>query len=192
MSLGEEVVQKTEKQKMLSGEYYEHQDFQLTLNRGTAAEKTWVFNGTKESESEFRSEILKSLFGKMGDGCEIKPPFRCDYGSNIHLGHRVFMNYGCIILDCNIVKIGSDTLLAPGVQISAAYHPTDPQLRRQKKEAAESVTIGENVWIGSGAVICPGVTIGDNVTIGAGSVVTKDIPPNVVAVGNPCRVIKKV
>lgn len=181
---------KSEKQKMLSNEYYVHQDVQLSQQRSAAAELTMIFNNTRESESKYRDEILKELLGKVGEGCEIKQPFRCDYGSNIYLGDRVFMNYGCVILDCNIVQIGNDSLLAPGVQISAAYHPTDPLLRREKKEAAEAVIIGENVWIGSGAVICPGVTIGDNVTIGAGSVVVKNIPSNVVAAGNPCKVIK--
>jgi len=182
----------TEKQKMLANQFYQHLDTELTEERDRAAELTYDFNQTRESDTELRQQILSKLLGVQGEACEIKPPFRCDYGYNIELGQRVFMNYGCIILDCNRVVIGDDTLLAPGVQISAAYHPTAYEPRRQKLESAAPVFIGSNVWIGAGAIICPGVRIGDNTTIGAGSVVTKDIPAQVLAVGNPCRVIRQL
>lgn len=180
----------TEKAKMLSNMNYQHQDAELTAERDRAASLTYEFNMTGEAVGNTRLKILQSLLGAMGDGCEIKAPFKCDYGYNILLGKRVFMNYGCIILDCNRVEIGDDTLLAPGVQIAAAYHPTDYELRLKKLEAAAPVKIGKNVWIGAGAIICPGVMIGDHTTIGAGSIVTKNIPSRVVAAGNPCRVIK--
>lgn len=183
---------KTEKMKMLANEHYEHLDSELTKEREEAADLTWLFNQTRDSEIEERTTILSKLLGRMGEGCEIKAPFKCDYGYNIELGDRVFMNYGCIILDCNKISIGDDTLFAPGVQITAAYHPTEPDLRLQKLEAADEVNIGRNVWIGAGAVICPGVTIGDNTTIAAGSVVVKDIPANVVAAGVPCKPVKDV
>ena len=182
----------TEKQKMLANQFYKHLDAELTQERDRAAELTYDFNQTRAIENDHRREILTQLLGAQGENCEIKPPFRCDYGYNIELGHRVFVNYGCIILDCNRVVIGDDTLLAPGVQISAAYHPTDYEPRREKLESAAPVFIGKNVWIGAGAIICPGVSIGDNTTIGAGSVVTKDIPAKVLAVGNPCRVIRQL
>jgi maltose O-acetyltransferase len=133
---------------------------------------------------------LQELLGAVGEKPVITPPFHCDYGSNIFLGDRVYMNYGCVILDCNTVHIGDDTMFAPYVQVYAAYHPIDPTVRLSGRELAAPIRIGKNVWVGGGVIICPGVTIGDNTTIGAGSVVTKDIPANVVAVGNPCRVLR--
>ncbi len=145
------------------------------------------YNQTTEEEWENRTQILQELFGSVGESPSILPPFHCDYGSNIHVGNRFYMNYGCVILDCNTVHIGSDVLCAPYVQIYTAYHPTDPAVRLTGRELAAPIVIGNNVWIGGGAIICPGVTIGDNTTIGAGSVVVKDIPANVIAVGNPCR-----
>ncbi|MEJ2044765.1 MAG: sugar O-acetyltransferase [Reinekea sp.] len=180
----------SEKEKMLANQHYEHHDDELTMERERAADLVYEFNATRDSEVDKRHTLLQQLVGKLGDGCEIKTPFKCDYGYNLELGDRVFMNYGCILLDCNKIIIGADTLLAPGVQISAAYHPTDYEPRLRKLEAAAPVIIGKNVWIGAGAIICPGVTIGDHTTIGAGSIVTKDIPAKVVAAGNPCRVIR--
>jgi maltose O-acetyltransferase len=186
------VVGLSQKEKMLCDLHYEHADSQLSYEREKAASLTETFNQTYERDTAVRKAILSKLLGQYDESCEVKPPFRCDYGYNIKLGKRVFINYDCVILDCNQVEIGDDSLLAPRVTITAAYHPTDPGLRLQKMEAAAAVKIGRNVWIGAGAVICQGVTIGDNVTIGAGSVVTKDIPSNVVAVGIPCRVLRHV
>lgn len=178
----------TEKEKMLSDRYYIHLDDELTKERDFAEKQLFSFNNTDNKKKQ--REIISQLFGRMEKDCEVKAPFLCDYGYNIELGERVFINYNCILLDCNKITIGDDTLLAPNVQITTAYHPTNYEDRRQKLESAREVTIGKNVWIGAGAIICPGVTIGDNTTIGAGSVVTKDIPSKVVAVGNPCKVIK--
>ncbi len=185
-----EDQQKTEKQKMLAGELYLAADPELTALRQRAARLTRFYNNTTEEELERRSQILEELLGKIGTGAVIQPPFRCDYGSNIYIGNKFFMNFGGIILDCHIVRIGENVLCGPNVQIYAATHPTDPAVRLTELELGAPITIGNNVWIGGGAIICPGVTIGDNTTIGAGSVVVKDIPANVVAAGNPCRIIR--
>jgi len=131
------------------------------------------------------------LLGAGGDSASIQPPFYCDYGENIFLGERVFFNFNCVVLDVCPVTIGDFTMFGPGVQIYTATHPVQAELRRQK-EFAKPITIGQDVWVGGGAILCPGVTIGSQTIIGAGSVVTKDIPSNVIAVGNPCRVIKDI
>lgn len=185
-------MERTEKQKMLAGELYWPVDPVLVAERKQARHLTRLFNGTTEDELERRSQILWELFGTLGVNVEIEPPFYCDYGSNIHVGSRLYMNFGCVILDCSTVHIGDDVLCAPYVQIYTAYHTTDPQPRLAKLECAAPVKIGNNVWLGGNAIICPGVTIGDNTTIGAGSVVVKDIPANVVAVGNPCQVLRQL
>lgn len=182
---------KSEKEKMLSGDYYSAVDEELVRERDYARNLTYEFNHTRPTEKEKRLEILKQLIAAKGS-IHIEAPFYCDYGYNIEVGENFYANYGCTILDVNKVKIGDNVLLAPNVQIYTATHPIDPMERIAGKEYAEPIVIGNNVWVGGGTVICPGVRIGDNVTIGAGSVVTKDIPDNVVAAGNPCRVIKIV
>ncbi|MBW4593446.1 MAG: sugar O-acetyltransferase [Brasilonema angustatum HA4187-MV1] len=183
-------MEKTEKQKMLAGELYLASDLELIAGRNFALRLLRKYNSTTEEQLEERSQILQELFGRVGQNINIMPPFQCDYGKNIYAGDRFYMNFGCVILDCNTVHIGDNVLCAPYVQIYTAYHPTDPDNRLSAKELAAPIRIGNNVWIGGGAIICPGVTIGDNTTIGAGSVVVKDIPANVVAAGNPCRVIR--
>jgi len=182
--------EKTEKQKMLAGELYLATDPQLAAENKRACRLLRMYNATTEEEPEKRSHILQDLFGKVGSQVQIVPPFHCDYGSNIYAGNNLYMNYGCVILDCNTVHIGENVLCAPYVQIYTAYHPTEPEIRLSGRELAAPINIGNNAWIGGGAIICPGVTIGDNTTIGAGSVVVKDIPANVVAAGNPCRIIR--
>lgn len=186
------MTMKTEKQKMLSGELYLANDPELTEEHQRAFRLIRLYNATTETELEERQNLLKELFGKVGKNAVITPPFYCDYGSHIYAGDNFYMNFGCVILDCNTVDIGDNVLCAPYVQIYTAHHPIDPTIRLTGKELATPVKIGNNVWIGGGAIICPGVTIGDNTTIGAGSVVTKDIPANVVAVGNPCRVVREL
>lgn len=184
------MIEKTEKQKMLAGELYLPQDKELSENSKRARRLLRIYNSTTEEDTQRRKKILQELFGKIGPKIEIVPHFHCDYGSNIYVGDNFYMNFGCVILDCNIVEIGENVLCAPYVQIYTAYHPIEPEIRLTGKELASPVKIGNNVWIGGGAIICPGVKIGDNTTIGAGSVVVKDIPDGVVAVGNPCRVIR--
>lgn len=184
------MVEKTEKQKMLAGELYLAYGPELVAENKRASRLLRMYNGTTEEEPEQRSQILSELFGQVGASVLIVPPFHCDYGSNIYAGDRLYMNYGCVILDCNTVHIGENVKCAPYVQIYTAYHPTEPELRQNGLELAAPIRIGNNVWIGGGAIICPGVTIGDNTTIGAGSVVVKDIPASVVAAGNPCRIIR--
>ncbi|MBD2167395.1 sugar O-acetyltransferase [Calothrix membranacea FACHB-236] len=183
-------MEKTEKQKMLSGELYLAEDLELATENKQASRLLRIYNATTEEQQEQRRQILQELFGKVGKKVSIVPPFHCDYGSNIYAGDGFYMNYGCVILDCNTVHIGDNVLCAPYVQIYTAYHPTAPEIRLSGRELAAPVTIGNNVWIGGSAIICPGVTIGENTTIGAGSVVVKDIPANVVAAGNPCSIIR--
>ncbi|QIR38999.1 sugar O-acetyltransferase [Tolypothrix sp. PCC 7910] len=183
-------MEKTEKQKMLSGELYLAEDQELVSENKQASRLLRIYNATTEEQQEQRRQILQALFGKVGKKVSIVPPFHCDYGSNIYAGDGFYMNYGCVILDCNTVHIGDNVLCAPYVQIYTAYHPTAPEIRLSGRELAAPVTIGNNVWIGGSAIICPGVTIGENTTIGAGSVVVKDIPANVVAAGNPCSIIR--
>lgn len=151
-----------------------------------------VFNTADRTDLDTLGEIVKEMLGKSGKNTFINPPFFCDYGKHIEVGDNFFANYNCTILDVAKVKIGDNVMLAPNVAIYTAGHPIHPEARNSMYEYGISVTIGNNVWIGGNVVISPGVTIGDNVVIGAGSVVTKDIPSNVVAAGNPCRVLKEI
>lgn len=154
--------------------------------------KLWRFNNLAPDRIDEMNELLRGLFGKIGERFIINQPFRCDYGCNIFLGEDCFINFNCTILDEAKVTIGKNAFLGPNVSIYTACHPLDTDKRNRFIEWAEPVTIGDNVWIGGGVTILPGVTIGDNVVIGAGAVVTKDIPSNVVAGGNPAKVIKKI
>jgi maltose O-acetyltransferase len=186
-------MHQTEREKMLADRpYIGISDPELQIMMARAQDLLHLFNCLHPNESVKRREIVQNLFGSIGEIFEIKPPFRCDYGCHIYAKENLYINYDCIILDCNQVYFGNNVLLAPKVQIYTAYHPLAPEMRRSGWEMAASISIGDDVWIGGGAIICPGVTIGNNTTIGAGSVVTKDIPANVVAVGNPCRVIKSI
>lgn len=184
--------EKTEREKMLAGELYLASDLELKKMRAEARRLMEVVNTSRSDEITKQQSAIRELFGQVGETFYIEPPFYCDYGCHIYAGENLYINYDCTILDCAEVHIGDNVLIATKVQIYAAYHPTDPQARLTGKELAAPVHIGNNVWIGGGVIICPGVSIGDNTTIGAGSVVTKDIPSDVVAVGNPCRVIKSV
>ena len=186
------MPEKTEREKMLDGELYLATDEELTKMHFQARKLVHRFNVSDPNEISQRIQLIRRLFGNIGDNFTVKPPFYCDYGVHISAGNNLYINYDCTILDCNTVHLGNNVLLAPKVQIYTAYHPTDPEQRLTGKEYAAPVIIGDNVWLGGGVIICPGVTISDNVTIGAGSVVTKDIPSNVVAAGNPCRVIKQL
>lgn len=182
----------SEFQKMISGELYLASDPKLTAMRRRARKFTRNFNQTTEEEIELRTRILRDLFGKVSSQITIEPPFFCDYGSNIFAGDDLYMNFGCVVLDCAEVRFGESVLCGPYVQIYTATHPLDAKLRASGPELAKSIRIGSRVWIGGGAIICPGISIGDNTTIGAGSVVTRDIPENVFAAGNPCRIIRNL
>lgn len=182
----------TEKEKMLAGELYLAADPELVKLRDRARQMTRAYNSTTEKEIDVRRAVMNRLLGKMSPTIEIEPPFRCDYGFNIFLGHSFYANFGVVILDCAPVTMGDDVKLGPNVQIYTAHHPLDPEIRASGQELASPITIGERVWVGGGAIILPGVTIGENTTIGAGSVVTRDIPANVVAAGNPCRVLRQL
>jgi len=186
------LTDRTEKQKMLADERYLASDPELVALRQRARRLTRLYNQTREDELEARAALLSELLGGAGSDVWIEPPFYCDYGRYIFIGSGSFFNFGCVLLDCNTIHIGANTQFGPAVQVYTAYHPVDPAERLTDLELAAPVKIGNNVWVGGGAIICQGVTIGDNTTIGAGSVVTKNIPANVVAVGNPCRVIRNL
>jgi len=181
-----------EKSKMLNGEIYNAYDKDLVLLRNKARHLTKLYNNTDPEETVERINIIKKLFGKIGENFEIEPPFNCDYGTNIEIGENFYANFNFLILDDGPVKIGDNALFAPNVSIYTATHLIDPTLRPKNADYTKAVTIGNNVWVGGGSIINPGITIGDNSVIGSGSVVTKDIPENVVAVGNPCRIIKHI
>lgn len=183
---------KTEKEKMLNGELYDATDPQLSEERRRARLLFKQLNDSKDDETELRTRLLSELIGKAGEGLWIEPPFYCDYGSNIVTGKKVFFNFNCTILDVMQVTIGDQVLFGPQCQIYTATHPVDWQERAGGLEYAKPVTIGSYVWVGGGSIICPGVTIGERTIIGAGSVVTKDIPADVFAAGNPCRVIRSL
>jgi len=180
----------SEKQKMLAGELYNALDPQLSEERLKARLLIKALNDTREDQPEERIQILKELLPNAGEGLWLQPPFYCDYGYNITLGKNVFFNFNCVILDVAAVIIGSRTLFGPNVQIYTATHPINYKERASGLEFAKPITIGEDVWVGGSVVICPGVTIGDRSVIGAGRVVTRDIPADVFAAGNPCRVIR--
>ena len=181
----------TEQEKMISGALYTT-DAQLLkgLERGTALCN--AYNATTAAQSEERLHILQKLFGNIQGTIHIEPPFRCDYGTQISIGNRFYCNYDCIILDSCPVIIGSNVLFGPRVSIYTATHPLDAAERISGLEYGKPITIGDNVWIGCSAVINAGVTIGNNAVIGSGSVVTRNIPENVLAVGNPCRVLRPI
>ncbi len=182
----------TEKELMLSGRLYVAADRELTEGRNNARRLTHLYNQTSVDDAEYRQELLDRLLGSHGKNILIEPDFHCDYGYNISIGDNFFANFGCIILDVCEVTIGDNVLFAPGVSIYAASHPTVAEIRAMELECGGPVKIGNNVWVGGNTIINPGVTIGDNAVIGSGSVVTKDIPPNVIAAGNPCRVIREI
>ncbi|WP_377890066.1 maltose acetyltransferase domain-containing protein [Alkalihalobacillus sp. R86527] len=183
---------RTEKQKMLDGEMYDPGDEELLNDRLRARRLTRLYNQTSETETEERSQLLRSLFGSTKENVGIEPTFKCDYGYNIHVGENFFMNFDCVILDSCEVRFGDNCMVAPGVHIYCATHPLDPVERNSGKEFGKPIIIGDNVWIGGGAIINPGVTIGDHVVIASGAVVTKDIQDNEVVGGNPAKKIREV
>jgi maltose O-acetyltransferase len=180
----------TEKQKMMNGELYRDNDPELVAERRRAQSLVDRFNTCAEDE---RPAVLKELFGHVGDGSWVMPRLQVDYGHQISLGANSFLNYDAILVDCAKITIGDDVSIGPRAQLLTALHPIeDHELRRQRFETAAPITIGDNVWLGGGVIVCAGVTIGPDTVIGAGSVVTRDIPGRVLAAGSPCRVIRQL
>jgi len=173
---------------MLAGELYRADAPELVAARRRCRDLLYRIDG--EADEDGRAALFRELLGAFGSSSFIQPPFRCDYGAYIRIGERVFVNFNCTILDCGSVTIGDGVQIASGVQLLAADHPREPELRAAGLELGRPVVIEDNVWIGAGAIVCPGVTVGRDSIVGAGSVVTRDVPPRVVAAGNPSRVIR--
>ncbi|KEO72329.1 sugar O-acetyltransferase [Anditalea andensis] len=183
---------KSEKEKMLNGELYDPLAPDLVDERIKTRLLLKALNDGREDQPDERTGIIKQLMPNAKEDLWLQPPFFCDYGSNIYTGNKVFFNFNCVVLDVMKVDIGDRALFGPNVQIYTATHPLDHHERASGLEYAKAISIGKDVWIGGSAVICPGVSIGDRTIIGAGSVVTRDIPADVFAAGNPCKVIRKL
>lgn len=177
---------------MIAGDLYIADDPELQNEMKRAAQTAALYSNQVLTDDDEAAETLRDLLGEVGDDVDIRPPLFVDYGKNISVGSRTFVNYNLTALDVAVIKIGEDCLIGPNVQLLTPTHPVDPELRRAKLEAASPITIGNNVWLGGGAIVCPGVTIGDNSVIGAGAVVVHDIPADSVAVGNPARVVRSI
>ena len=180
------------KERMLAGLPYKAWMDGLSQERLENKKKIYAFNHLEPDRFDEKEKLLKEILGKTGEYVNIEAPFHCDYGYNIEVGENFFANYNFTVLDVGKVRIGANAQIAPNVSIYTAGHPVHPDSRNSGYEYGIGITIGDNVWIGGNACIMPGVTIGDNVVIGAGSVVTKDIPDNVIAAGNPCRIIRAI
>ena len=183
---------RSHKERMLAGELYQADDPQVAAEFIRAQRLAERYNAIDPADFAGRGAALAELLGAIGQGCELRAPLRVDFGYNIRLGDRVFVNYNAVMLDVAPITIGDDTLIGPNVQLLTPTHPLDPTLRREKWEAAKPIAIGRNVWLGGGVIVCPGVTIGDDAVVGAGAVVTRDLPAGVVAVGNPARVVRSL
>lgn len=182
----------TEKQKMLAGDLYYAAGPELAAERLHAQALLHRFNVSSPADSATRTIILSDLLGHLGENVTILPRFGCDYGYNISIGAGTFVNLDCVFLDCNRITLGHDVQVAPGVHLYTATHPIDPVVRRSGQELALPITIADNVWLGGGSIVCPGVSIGENTVVGAGAVVTRNLPANVVAVGNPARILRQL
>lgn len=181
----------SEKEKMLAGELYQaNYDDELFVERQKAKELCYEYNNLKPTDLEKRKELMRKILGKTKEQFLVEQPFICDYGYNIEIGENFYSNHNLTILDGNKVKFGDNVFIAPNCSFYTAGHPLDAEMRNKGIEYAKPIEIGNNVWIGGNVVVLPGVKIGDNTVIGAGSIVNKDIPSNVIAVGNPCKVIK--
>lgn len=179
--------------KLHTGELYLPDDDSIMEEQLTYLDRLYDFNMTRPTQLDKREKMLKEMLAEIGEGCYIEPPFHSNWGGHhCHFGKYVYCNFGCTFVDDTHIYVGDHTMLGPNVIVAAAGHPILPELREQAYQYNAPVRIGKNCWIGAGAVIVPGVTIGDNTVIGAGSIVTKDIPSNVVAVGNPCRVLREI
>jgi maltose O-acetyltransferase len=182
----------SEKEKMRDGKLYNAGDPKLVADREQAREITRKFNQTAATEYRQRRNLLKELLGSLGDECEIEPPFRCDYGTNIHVDENFYANFECVILDVCRVEIGENCLIGPSVHIYTATHPLPASERVKGPEYGKPVTIGDDVWIGGRAILNPGVTVGNNAVLGSGAVVTDNVPDNAIVQGNPATVVKRI
>ncbi len=179
--------------KIHSGEEYLPDDEEIMKEQNVYLEMLYHFNNTKPSEADKREKMLKEMFAEIGEGCYIEPPFHANWGGHhVHFGKGVYANFNLTLVDDTHIYVGDHTMFAPNVTVATAAHPLSPSKRKIQTQFNRPVHIGKNCWFGTGAIVLPGVTIGDNTIIGAGSVVTRDIPSNVVAFGNPCRVIKEI
>lgn len=183
---------RTNRERMLAGDFYIADDPESGRIATRAFRLADLYHRTSMVDGDLARPFLEELLGHLGEGAYIKPPLYVDYGENISVGARTFVNYNLVALDVAAITIGEDCQIGPNVQLLTPIHPIDPQPRRDKLEGAKPIVLEDNVWLGGGVIVCPGVTIGENSVIGAGSVVTKDIPANVVAVGNPARVIREI
>ena len=183
----------TDYEKMHSGEIYNPSDDTIFEEQIKCLDRLYDFNATRPTELDKRSQMLKEMLAEVGENCYIEPPFHSNWGGkNVHLGKNVYFNFNATLVDDTHIYIGDCTMLGPNVVIATAGHPILPELREKALQFNLPVHIGKNCWLGAGVIVLPGVTIGDNTVIGAGSVVTKDIPANVVAVGNPCKVLREI
>lgn len=183
---------RTMRERMLAGDPYIADDAELGEASMRAEDLTAAYNATTSRQGPLRRQLLEELLGSIGADTVIRPPLHVDYGTQLTIGARSFANWGLMAADVVSIRIGDDVQIGPNVQLLTPTHPIEPGPRRDKWEAGEPITIGDNVWLGGGVIVCPGVTIGDNTVVGAGAVVPKDLPANVVAVGNPARVIKQL
>ncbi|MGD9645279.1 MAG: sugar O-acetyltransferase [Pirellulales bacterium] len=183
---------RTNRQRMLAGDQYQGDDADLLRESNRAALLCAEFNSLPADDHAGRDRVLRQLAGHVGEGAVVRPPLRCDYGYQLHIGARTFANWGLVALDVGRIVIGDDVQIGPNVQLLTATHPVEPEPRRAKWEGSLPITIGNNVWLGGGAIVCPGVCIGDNTVVGAGAVVVRDLPPGVLAVGNPARIVREL
>jgi maltose O-acetyltransferase len=183
---------RSQRERMLAGELYIADDPQLAADNLRALTLTRQFNASDPADAQARLALLAELLGSVGEGTEIRPPLSCDYGYQTHIGARCFINVGCVLLDVATIRIGDDVQVGPNVQFLTPTHPVEAETRRAKWEAAQPISVADNVWLGGGVIIGPGVSIGENTVVGAGAVVVRDLPANVVAVGNPARVIRSL
>ncbi len=183
----------TGNEKLHSTRIYDPGDPEIMREQLLCLEKLYDFNATRPSEGDKRNALLKEMFAELGEGCYIEPPLHANWGGrHVHFGNNVYANFNLTLVDDTHIRVGDNVMFGPNVTVATAAHPVEPELRRRALQYNVPVRIGNNVWIGAGAIILPGVTIGDDSVIGAGSVVTRDIPSGVVAVGNPCRVMREI
>jgi maltose O-acetyltransferase len=190
--MAEPADDRTMRERMLAGDPYIADDPELAEESFAARDLMGAYNATSARQQPLRRMLLEQLLGAVGEDTELRSPVYVDYGSNLRIGARCFANYGLVALDVAAITIGDDVQIGPNVQLLTPTHPLEVEPRRAKWEAAEPITIGDNVWLGGGVIVCPGVTIGENTVVGAGAVVTRDLPPGVLALGNPARVVRQL